>query len=261
MTPDPAGPAGADALLVRAAVAERTLAFTAAAARLTDAEVRAPSGLPGWTRGHVLAHVRLNAEAFVGVVASAAAGEPGRMYPSREARDADIEAAASWSTAEHVAGLLDSADRLATGWAALPAEALDVPFATPAGTTRQVHEVAFFRWRELALHHVDLHRADEAPQPAEAVLAAAGPLVVRVLDETCATFAARHDVPPLAVTATDLGRDWVVGAGAGADPTAGGAGRTAVRGTAPALVAWLTGRSDGAGLAASGPLPRLPAWG
>ncbi|MFN0282314.1 MAG: maleylpyruvate isomerase family mycothiol-dependent enzyme [Kineosporiaceae bacterium] len=252
MTPETSRHADPDADMVRAGVAERTVAFAAAAARLTDADVRSPSGLPGWTRGHVLAHVRLNAEAFVGVLASAAAGDLGRMYPSRESRDADIEAGAGASAAEHVAGLLDSAERLAADWAALPATALDGRFTTRAGLVRPVHEVAFFRWREVVLHHVDLHPADSSPHPPALVLAAAGPLVVRLLDETCSMFAARDDVPPLAVSATDVGRDWVVGDA----PT----GRTAVSGGAPALAAWLTGRSDGADLTASGPLPALPAW-
>ncbi len=249
MTPD----ASADA--VRAAVAERTVAFAAAAARLTDADVRSPSALPGWTRGHVLAHVRLNAEAFVGVLRSAAEGTIGRMYPSREQRDADIEAGAQAAAADHLAGLLDSAERLAAAWAALPASALDERFSSPAGWVRPVHEVAFFRWREVVLHHVDLHPCDAAPRQAVEVLTAAGPLVVRLLDETCTTFAARDDVPPLAVTATDIGRDWLVGAGAG-----GAGGRTAVSGPAPALAAWLTGRWDGKALTSSGPLPSLPAW-
>ncbi|MEV7393377.1 maleylpyruvate isomerase N-terminal domain-containing protein, partial [Streptomyces sp. NPDC091215] len=32
------------------------------AARFTDADVRAPSLLPGWSRGHVLTHVARNAD-------------------------------------------------------------------------------------------------------------------------------------------------------------------------------------------------------
>lgn len=245
-------PDDGEGLAVRAAVAEQTVAFTAAAARLTDAQVRAPSGLPGWTRGHVLAHVRLNAEALAGVLAAATAGEVGRMYPSREARDADIEAAAGASATEHVAGLLGSAERFAAGWLALPADALDGQFATPAGALRPVRDVAYLRWREVVLHHVDLHPAQAAPRPADGLLADAGPLVLRLLDETCAMFAARDDVPPLAVTATDVGRTWLVGPG--------GTPRTAVSGPTPALAAWLTGRSDGAVLTSSGLLPPLPAW-
>jgi maleylpyruvate isomerase len=52
-------------------------------------------------------------------------------------------------------------------------------------------------------------------------------------------------VPDIAVFAGD--REW-------------GTGALAVAGTLPEVTAWLTGRSDGTGLQADGPLPTLPAW-
>jgi maleylpyruvate isomerase len=244
--------------LVRAGVAEQTLALAADAARLRDADMSAPSALPGWTRGHVLAHVHLNAEAFLGVLTEAAAGRPGAMYPSREQRDAAIEAAATACVADRLAALLDSADRLAAAWAALPPAAHVVEFGSPAGWTRPVGEVAFLRWREVALHHADLRPPGPGGRDAVTILATGGPLTARLLAQTCAAFGARGDVPPLTVTATDLGssqspqtpQTWQIGTGGG----------TAVRGTAAGLAGWLTGRDDGAGLDADRPLPALPAW-
>lgn len=240
--------------LLRAAVAEQTVGLAAEAAALSEADLRAPSGLPGWSRGHVLAHVRLNAEAFLGVLRSAAAGEVGRMYPGRRERDADIEAAAGDPPARHLEALLATADALATAWAALPVERYDVGFTAPAGWSRPVGIVDFFRWREVVLHRIDLHPVGEAPRTAADVLAGSPAAVVeRLLDETCTAFAGRDDVPPLRVTATDLDRRWDV-----RTTTAGADAATEVSGTAAALSAWLTGRGDGAGVTSSGPLPALP---
>ncbi len=236
---------------VRAAVAEQTISFAALAAGLSADDVAERSALPGWTRGHVLAHVRLNAEAFLGVLRAAARGDVARMYPSRAERDAAIAATAGDAPARHVERLLATAEELAAAWSALPPSAHDLRFTAPAGWFRPVGIVDFFRWREVVLHQCDLHPADVAPRPPVEVLAAADPaLVARLLDETCSGFADRDDVPPLQVAATDLGSSWRIGDGV----------RTAVSGSSAALVAWLTGRDDGAGLAASGPLPHLPAW-
>jgi maleylpyruvate isomerase len=40
--------------------------------RLDDEALAAPSGLPGWTRGHVVAHLALNAEGMAAVLDSRA---------------------------------------------------------------------------------------------------------------------------------------------------------------------------------------------
>ena len=57
---------------------------------LTDADHAGPSLLPGWTRGHLVAHLALNAEALGGVLHGAHLGQPQPMYASPEARDSDI---------------------------------------------------------------------------------------------------------------------------------------------------------------------------
>jgi len=41
---------------------EATVTLIGDVGRLTDADVREPSLLPGWTRGHVLTHLARNAE-------------------------------------------------------------------------------------------------------------------------------------------------------------------------------------------------------
>ncbi|WP_425586056.1 maleylpyruvate isomerase N-terminal domain-containing protein [Streptomyces thioluteus] len=71
---------GHDLALLR----EATDRLTRAVEALAEPAVGEPSRLPGWTRGHVLAHLARNADALVNVLS----GRP--MYASAEARDADI---------------------------------------------------------------------------------------------------------------------------------------------------------------------------
>ena len=56
-------------------------------AALTDSQARAPSLLPGWTRGHVVTHLARNADALRNLLTWARTGIPTPMYPSRQARD------------------------------------------------------------------------------------------------------------------------------------------------------------------------------
>jgi maleylpyruvate isomerase len=60
--------------------------------QLDNSAVRRPSLLPDWTVGHVLAHIALNAEAFVRCADDLLAGRPGVMYPGGvESRSTDID--------------------------------------------------------------------------------------------------------------------------------------------------------------------------
>ena len=86
-----------------ASVRDATDRLLTAAAELDNASVAEPSRLPGWSRGHVLAHLARNAEALVNVLE----GRP--MYPSAEARDADIERDAPRPLDVQLADLRESA--------------------------------------------------------------------------------------------------------------------------------------------------------
>src|ERR1041385_6710494 len=74
-------------------VAEGQAQFEQAVMELDD--LTGPSRLPGWTRGHVVTHVARNAEALTRLLAWARTGIEPPMYPSAQARDADIEAGAA----------------------------------------------------------------------------------------------------------------------------------------------------------------------
>src|SRR3978361_1134236 len=73
------------------ALRSSTQALEHSIAELTDEQARGPSLLPGWTRGHVLAHIARNGDAMVNLVTWARTGVPTPMSPSREARDTTIE--------------------------------------------------------------------------------------------------------------------------------------------------------------------------
>jgi len=124
---------------------------------LDDAALAAPSGLPDWTRAHVVAHLALNAEGMAGVLHSRIEGEPTSMYRSDGARSGDIEALASADRAElrdrFLAGttlVMDAVERL-------PDEFWTETFErTPGGRVIRYAAIPGMRLREVEIHHVDL---------------------------------------------------------------------------------------------------------
>jgi maleylpyruvate isomerase len=228
---------------------EQTELVLRTARTLDEAAVRAPSLCPPWTRGHVLTHVARNADALVNVAHSAVTGVPVPMYPSAEARNADVEAGAGRSAPELTEDLERSATRLADELLRVPDEGLDLEVPSGRGSMIRVRDVPWTRLREVVYHHVDLDAGYAFADAPEEVL-------VRGLRECVPRLA---QVPePLEVTADLSGH---------ADPVVlhlgTGEPRRPVRGPAPDVLAWLTGRSRGHGLSADdgGGLPDLPSWG
>jgi maleylpyruvate isomerase len=119
-----------------------------AAATLDNASVTESSRLPGWSRGHVLAHLSRNADALVNVLR----GQP--MYASAKARDADIERDAPRPLDVQLADLRDSAERFQDVGAAPADWSRTVELRN--GVTDSASRVPFRRWAEVELHHVDL---------------------------------------------------------------------------------------------------------
>jgi maleylpyruvate isomerase len=206
--------------------------------RLTDEEFAAPSLLPGWTRHKLLGHVARNADALVNLLNWARTGVETPMYASPEAREAGIAEAAALSPAELRTEVLAATGRLVEAMRALPDEAWSAQVRTAQGRTVPAAEVPWMRSREVWVHAVDLDAGVGFADVPEDVLAALVDDVFRMWDR-------RDQVPDVAVFAGD--REW-------------GTGSVAVAGDLPDVAAWLTGRSDGAGLQADGPLPTLAAW-
>ncbi|MEU6280586.1 maleylpyruvate isomerase family mycothiol-dependent enzyme [Streptomyces sp. NPDC047028] len=217
-------------------VHEATERLLTAVAKLDNASLAEPSRLPGWTRGHVLAHLSRNADALVNVLE----GRP--MYESAEARDGDIEQGASRTLDVQLADLRESAARFQDLGAAPADWTRTVELRN--GVTDSAARVPFRRWAEVDLHHVDLGIGYELEDlPAE--------FAEREIDFLTQRFDRHKDVPPTGLT-SGSGRVWTTGGGAPGGPVE-------VEGPAPDLLGWLAGRRDGSRLTVrDGALPELP---
>lgn len=199
--------------------------FLAQLATLTDADLDEPSLLPAWSRRHLVAHVGFSAKAVTRVVEWAKTGIEQAIYPSPEAREAEIQDGATWTAhhlREHVA---TTADRLVERWAELTEQDWTTSVQLPGGTQLPVAQTPWMRCREVWIHSVDLGVVGFTDVPGE--------VVDRLLAE--------------------LVEDWPSDAPA--------LGPTGVDGPPAALVAWALGRgSDGVTTADGSPVPTAPAW-
>lgn len=217
-------------------VREATDRLLTAVAKLDNAALSEESHLPGWTRGHILAHLARNADALVNVLE----GRP--MYESASARDADIARDAGRPLEEHLADLRDSAARFLATTA--PAQDWSRTVELRNGVTDLAANVPFRRLVEVELHHVDLNIGYELSDLPEE-------FTDREIVFLADRWSGRPEVPPVSLVTAD-GRAWRTGSSG--DPV------VTVSGTAAGLLAWLAGRGDkGASLSATGgPLPALP---
>lgn len=121
---------------------------------LSDDSVAAPSELPGWTRGHVLAHITGIANALARQAELARRGEQADLYDGgMPARDAAIEAGASAAAAVHRVRTGAAVDRAVGAFAALGPSEWDTPVRFRRGVAR---DAALALWRELVIHRSDL---------------------------------------------------------------------------------------------------------
>ncbi|MFH8770702.1 maleylpyruvate isomerase family mycothiol-dependent enzyme [Streptomyces sp. NPDC085866] len=218
-----------------ACVREATERLLTAVAKLDNASLAEPSRLPGWTRGHVLAHLARNADALVNVLE----GRP--MYASAGARDADIERDAPRPLDVQLADVRESGARFQETGAAPADWTRTVELRN--GVTDSASRVPFRRWVEVDLHHVDLGTGYELEDlPAE--------FTEREIEFLAQRFSGHPDVP--ATHVTDGTRAWSTGREA-AEP------EVTVTGSPADLLGWLAGRREGAALEATGgALPKLP---
>jgi maleylpyruvate isomerase len=123
---------------------------------LSGSDLRAPSLLPGWSRGHVLAHLARNADAMRNLLAGARAGQDRPAYASAEARAADIEAGATADARELVDDLAAAAMAFRTAARQLPDEAWDYQVRMLDGPSFPASKLLVRRLAEVELHHCDL---------------------------------------------------------------------------------------------------------
>ena len=217
---------------------------------LSDADVLAPSGLPGWSRGHVLSHLARNADSLVNLLTSASTGVDIPQYPSRAARDAGIEAGATRPIAEQVRDLEESHRRFADAVDVVPRANWANGIRWMSGETRPASKILDARLREVAIHHIDLDAGYTASDwPPEFAL--------RILISVVPAFEVRG-MAPVTLVAHDVdevpGVDGVV--------LVNGGSNLRVYADAHLLATWLLGRSSVAGIEWTGgpKLPIPPAW-
>lgn len=211
-----------------ASVRDATERLLTALGKLDNASVTQSSRLPGWSRGHVLAHLARNADALVNVLE----GRP--MYVSGEARDADIERDAPRPLAAQLADVRESAARFQNA-SALPAD-WSRTVELRNGITDSASRVPFRRWAEVELHHVDLGIGYELED-----LPAA--FTERETDFLAARFAGHPEVPPTRLT--DGTCVWRTGREADTP-------EVTVTGPPADLLGWLAGRREGSALVVEG---------
>jgi maleylpyruvate isomerase len=123
---------------------------------MSDADLSAPSLLPGWTRKHVVAHLSANAEAIGNLLYWAKTGEEKHMYSSPEQRAADIAAGARKPAPELRSWFRESAHALMAEMAQLTDAQWQRPILTAQGRHVLAIEAPWMRSREVMVHAVDL---------------------------------------------------------------------------------------------------------
>jgi maleylpyruvate isomerase len=141
--------------LVGAAAAHRLLRERTS--DLADERLRSPSLLPGWSVGHVIAHLARNADSHSRMLRAAAAGEVADQYVGGAAgRAADIEAWAGRPADELIQDLRRSIADLEQCWAEAAAAGWPGEGRLSTGQLTATTDLPFRRWREVVVHHYDL---------------------------------------------------------------------------------------------------------
>jgi maleylpyruvate isomerase len=227
-----------------AGVRRSQAAFEESLRDIGDDFVRAPSLLPGWSRGHVLTHVARNADGATRMLRAAAQGVVGEQYPGgMEERNADIEAGSGRPAAEIVEDVTTSARGLDAAIDAMPVDAWarDVRFLRTG--IQPAWRCVFTRWREVEIHWSDLGpERTPAAWPGEFVEAYLGRELTRLPDRLPADAMVVLRCP---------GYDGSYGEGSRV---------VTVSGPPYAVYAWLTGRPEQVRGSLEGELPEIGPW-
>jgi maleylpyruvate isomerase len=212
---------------------------------LTDADARAPSLLPGWTRGHVLTHLARNADGGTRLLGWARTGIPSYEYESVAARAEAIEAGSSRRAVVLLADVSAASAGFAEAAAVMPQDAWQHPVTWTTGQQTPAEHVVQSRLAEVLIHHVDLDLGfGPGGWP---------PWFVREMLEVAVSSMNERGLAPLPARlhASDTGHVYQLG---------GDAGAVQISGTEADLLAWALGRTDGASLSRDkpGPLPPVP---
>jgi maleylpyruvate isomerase len=211
---------------------------------LRESQVREPTLLPDWTRGHLITHVSRAAESLCRLLDWARTGVEQQQYPSADARGRDIEAGAGRSVQALAADLRATATLFDDTVRALPDPAWSVEVTTRTGERCTPHRLVFIRLRELEVHHVDLdvgYGWADIPEP----------VATRIIDDILGGLATRDDAGRFRISASDVELEREIGHGG-----------PLITGEQADLLGWLSGRSPGTGLTVEGgaAIPTAPPW-
>ncbi|WP_326568173.1 maleylpyruvate isomerase family mycothiol-dependent enzyme [Amycolatopsis rhabdoformis] len=204
---------------------------------LDDTAVRAPSALPGWSRAHLLTHLARNADAVGNLLTWASTGVEQPMYGPGTARDDDINAGATRATAEILADVVASGERLVDLAASLPDSAWTAPVRGRAGQPITGADALTLRLAETTIHLVDLDAGHD--------FTSACALLGDRIDDVVANMIRMYlgDLPPIRLT--DGTHVWTMAEGS----------TDLVTGTPGAVLAWASGRPSADAL--DGPVPEF----
>jgi len=231
------------------AVRRANVALHEIVSEMTEADMRGPSRLDGWTRGHVVSHLARNADGLVNLLSWARTGIEHPMYASTVDREADIEEGThrlAWVQQEDLWAAHQRFGQAADGLA--PAD-WSAHVTDRRGEPIVASLVPWMRLTEVLVHQVDLDLGADFDRVAELV----GPQAEPFIEYVVTRYENRTDVPAVRLSVELPGGDeriWTLGSG---DEDA-----SDVHGSVAATAAWLTGREVPAGLV--GDVPRLPAW-
>lgn len=134
-------------------------------APLTDDDFRAPSLLPGYSRGHVVAHIANKVKAHVRVLEGPAASEVRQLHPDGYDPDLAAELGAKRPAAEIRSDLALCLGLLEATWEAFDDSLWNQQGIMAAGP-RSMVEILAHHLRNVEVHHVDLdigHRPSNWP--------------------------------------------------------------------------------------------------
>lgn len=209
---------------------------------LTDEEIRQPSRLAEWTRGHVVGHLAAHARGLIRVTDAAERGELADPYPGgAEARAREIVAAARRPAAELIDDLSESVTALDRRWCALDDDVW-LRSTRSSGGERPLGAGVLSRWTEVEVHHADLGLGYGPADWPQDYVAAVLPGVVSGLPRRATT-------PPAdtwLLRCADTGESWLVQGGDDSKVVPGDAeARHVVAAERHELLAWLLGRTPG----------------
>lgn len=127
---------------------------------LSDEELRGPSLLPGWTRGHLVGHVAANAQGMSRLVNWGCTGVEQPMFASRDARNQEIEDLSRLNIEELIKLHQQGVHALNQAWdeaEAIGDQAWDYRVKNAHGVEMPMRRTLWMRSREVWVHTTDIN--------------------------------------------------------------------------------------------------------